>query len=61
MVHVLLFVFQPVPEKVKPVEVPPKKVEKPSDEDLSWEDKGEKIGDEIKIETEPGIKTNPND
>lgn len=29
-----------------------KKVEKPSDEDLSWEDKGEKIGDEIKIENE---------
>jgi hypothetical protein len=26
--------------------------EKPSEEDLSWEDKGEKIGDEITVEKE---------
>ena len=32
--------------------VVPEKSEKPSEEDLSWEDKGEKIGDEIKIEKE---------
>ena len=31
-------------------------VEKPVEEDLSWEDEGEKIGEEIKVEneTEPG-------
>ena len=40
-------------EKAKPVEVMP---EKPPEEDLSWEDKEEKIGEEIKVdnETEPG-------
>ena len=51
----LLNLFQPVQEKPKPVEPLPKKVEKPLEEDLSWEDKGEKIGDEIKIEAELGI------
>ena len=34
-------------EKVKPVEVMPEKSEKPLEEDLSWEDKEEKIGEEI--------------
>ena len=45
-----------VEEKVKPVEVLPEKSEKPLEEDLSWEDKGEKIGEEIKVEneSEPG-------
>ena len=40
-------------EKAKPVEVMP---EKPPEEDLSWEDKEEKIVEEIKVEneTEPG-------
>ena len=38
-----------VEEKARPVE-------KPLEEDLSWEDKGEIIGEEIKVEneTEPG-------
>ena len=42
--------FQPV------VEVMPEKCEKPLEEDLSWEDKGEKIAEEIKVEneTKPG-------
>ncbi|XP_046850821.1 eukaryotic translation initiation factor 4 gamma 3-like isoform X2 [Xenia sp. Carnegie-2017] len=48
---------KPSPEPVieKPVEVVPVESEKPSDEDLTWEDKGETIGEEIKveIETEP--------
>ena len=39
-------------EKVKPVEVMPEKSEKPLEEDLSWEDKEEKIGEEIKVENE---------
>ena len=41
---------------MKPVEVIPVESDKPSEEDLSWEDKGEKIGDEIKVEeeTDPG-------
>ena len=40
-------------EKAKPVEV---MSEKPPEEDLSWEDKEEKIVEEIKVEneTEPG-------
>ena len=37
---------------MKPVEIIPVESEKPSEEDLSWEDKGEKIGDEIKVEKE---------
>ena len=43
-------------EKAKPVEVVAEKSEKPLEEDLSWEDKEEKIGEEIKVEneTEPG-------
>ena len=43
-------------EKAKPVEVMPETSEKPLKEDLSWEDKEEKIGEEIKVEneTEPG-------
>ena len=43
-------------EKAKPVEVMPEKSEKPLEEDLSWEDKEEKIGEEIKVEneTKPG-------
>ena len=52
--------FQPVvEEKVKPVEAMPEKSEKPLEEDLSWEDKGEKIGEEIKVENEaePGNRT----
>ena len=45
--------FQPVVEEdVKPVEIVPVQSEKPSEEDLSWEDKGEKIGDEITVEKE---------
>jgi hypothetical protein len=45
--------FQPVvEEKVQPVEITPEQSEKPLEEDLSWEDKGEKIGDEIKVEKE---------
>lgn len=50
-------IFQPVvEEKATPVEVMPEKSEKPLEEDLSWEDKEEKIGEEIKVEneTEPG-------
>ena len=43
-------------KKPKPVEVIPEKSEKPLKEDLSCEDKEEKIGEEIKVEneTEPG-------
>ncbi len=33
-----------------PVEIVPEQSDKPLEEDLSWEDKGEKIGDEIKVE-----------
>ena len=52
--------FQPVvEEKAKPVEVMPEKSEKPVEDDLSWEDKGEKIAEEIEVEneTKPGNRT----
>ena len=38
----------------EPVQVVPVESEKPSDEDLTWEDKGETIGEEIKVEIETG-------
>lgn len=37
---------------MKLVETMPEPSEKLLEEDLSWEDKGEKIGDEIKVEKE---------
>ena len=46
-------------EKAKPVEVMPEKSEKPLEDDLGWENKGEKIAEEIKVEneTKPGNRT----
>ena len=46
-----------VEEKLNPVEIIPEQSEKPLEEDLSWEDKGEKIGDEIKVEKETDTGT----
>lgn len=46
-----------VEEKLNPVEIIPEQSEKPLEEDLSWEDKGEKIGDEIKVEKETDAGT----
>lgn len=41
--------FQPVvDEKVKTIEIVPEQCDKPMEEGLCWEDKEEKIGDEIK-------------
>ena len=44
---------------MKPVEVMPEKSKKPLEDDLGWENKGEKIAEKIKVEnkTERGNRT----